>query len=231
MINSRLFSLISSMPKTPTYPSGLVAYYRADSSPNDQTGNGNNADPINSVTYVTGKKNNCFNLDGVSAYLNLGARSAFSFGTGNFSFGAWVNFNSLSGYQCIANFGDYYNYDNSISIYSYNDTVMLYYRETGGSFTNLGSTSSVFSTNTWYYINIVRSSGDVFCYINGTKYTLSTVLPVNKPVGNASYQSFLGRNSSGFYLNGKIDEIGIWNKSLSDSEVTTLYNGGAGLQY
>ena len=35
----------------------------------------------------------------------------------------------------------------------------------------------------------------------------------------------------GLYFNGKLDEVGIWSRDLSASEVTELYNAGAGLQY
>ncbi|KKK89490.1 hypothetical protein LCGC14_2732570, partial [marine sediment metagenome] len=34
-----------------------------------------------------------------------------------------------------------------------------------------------------------------------------------------------------FYYSGDIDEMGIWNRSLTQAEVTQLYNGGAGLNY
>jgi hypothetical protein len=30
---------------------------------------------------------------------------------------------------------------------------------------------------------------------------------------------------------GLIDEVGIWSRALTGAEVTSLYNGGAGLQY
>jgi hypothetical protein len=39
-----------------------------------------------------------------------------------------------------------------------------------------------------------------------------------------------GGNSSG-YFNGIIDEIGIWGKALTSSDITSLYNGGAGRGY
>ncbi len=33
------------------------------------------------------------------------------------------------------------------------------------------------------------------------------------------------------YLNGALDEIGLWTRVLTSTEVTQLYNGGAGLAY
>lgn len=37
--------------------------------------------------------------------------------------------------------------------------------------------------------------------------------------------------SAGTDLNGTIDELGVWNKTLTQEEVTLLYSGGAGNQY
>ena len=33
------------------------------------------------------------------------------------------------------------------------------------------------------------------------------------------------------YFAGTIDEVGIWSRALTSTEVTSLYNGGAGFQY
>src|SRR5262249_31508245 len=33
------------------------------------------------------------------------------------------------------------------------------------------------------------------------------------------------------YFNGAIDEIGVWNRALTSTEITNLYNSGAGLAY
>jgi hypothetical protein len=38
-------------------------------------------------------------------------------------------------------------------------------------------------------------------------------------------------NISGGSFNGSIDEVGIWSRALTSSEVTSLYNSGSGRQY
>ena len=38
-------------------------------------------------------------------------------------------------------------------------------------------------------------------------------------------------DSSTYYFVGDLDEIGLWNRSLSASEISNLYNGGTGLSY
>ena len=45
--------------------------------------------------------------------------------------------------------------------------------------------------------------------------------------GELSSGSILAANS----FEGKVDEVGFWNRVLSDDELTTLYNAGTGLQY
>jgi hypothetical protein len=37
--------------------------------------------------------------------------------------------------------------------------------------------------------------------------------------------------TGGLETSGMVDEIGYWERDLSSSEVTTLYNAGAGLTY
>lgn len=68
--------------------------------------------------------------------------------------------------------------------------------------------------------------------INGTRLYKNGVVGVT-PSSGAITTSFLtgqdfllGRRGSSFHLSGYIDEISVWNKALSDSEVSTLYNGG-----
>ena len=48
---------------------------------------------------------------------------------------------------------------------------------------------------------------------------------------NLSLGSRLGTTTSPEEFDGIMDEVGIWNRVLSDSEITELYNGGAGLTY
>ena len=50
--------------------------------------------------------------------------------------------------------------------------------------------------------------------------------------GNALTMFYLmSRGISAEYTSGTIDEVGIWNRSLSASEITDLYNGGLGLPF
>ncbi len=67
--------------------------------------------------------------------------------------------------------------------------------------------------SSWYHI--INSSNGF--YINGINTTYQTIY-INKTV--------IGRSDSGYYFNGSLDEIAIYNKSLTTSEIDELYKIG-----
>jgi len=75
----------------------------------------------------------------------------------------------------------------------------------------------------------------IVCTLNGTtaKIYVDGVLENTITVGAAI--SYTGDRDIGrrltTYLSAQIDEVGIWSRALSASEVTELYNSGAGFQY
>jgi len=43
--------------------------------------------------------------------------------------------------------------------------------------------------------------------------------------------SFIGDRTGGTNFEGSMDELGVWNRALTQAEVTELYNGGSGATY
>jgi len=70
------------------------------------------------------------------------------------------------------------------------------------------------------------SNNSAHLYLNGVDRGAKTHSG-NLNLGN-SFMG-IGGDSAIRWFNGTIDEVGIWNKSLSPSEATELYNNGAGL--
>jgi len=208
----------------------LLSYYKGDNSPNDSKGS-NHGDLINGTTYTTGKINNCFSFDGVNDYINIAATSTLNFGTNDFSYSCWINPSNVSGTKSIATFGSYYDTDKGFCIYAINDTIVVWRYSSTSGYVKVGETTGILSANNWQHLSIVRSGGNMYCYLNNTKYTLTSGGLSGVSLGNSGGINQLGRNSGGFYFSGKMDEIGVWNKALSDSEVTELYNSGNGLSY
>ena len=97
------------------------------------------------------------------------------------------------------------------------------------------SPSSVADGN-WKMITYVRENNQangMKLYINGINVVNGTenqdliTTPVNFSIGGGSI--VIGSHIR--YMKGLLDEIGIWKRALTPSEVTDLYNGGSGMTY
>jgi len=83
--------------------------------------------------------------------------------------------------------------------------------------------------NTWVHMVLTCNSTTERIYINGNlnNQTTGSYSAINVPA------FILGKNDFGTvrHFGGIMDEFGIWNKSLTSSEVEELYNSGNGLTY
>ena len=89
------------------------------------------------------------------------------------------------------------------------------------------------STGSWQMITITYDGTDYRLYVNGTLD--STSFPVTKnATKNTAANIYIGRYShaASGYFTGGIDELTVWaGKTLTQAEITTIYNDGTGLQY
>ena len=207
---------------------------------NDTSGNARNGTNVNNVTFTTGKVGNAFTFNG-SNNINL-PNSSFDF-TGDFSISTWVKIPSAP----VSESGGIFRNDNYDVATSYG--YALYVRTTkeiGFYIGSINGTSTVISTtvlalNTWYHITVKRDSvtKTSYLYINGTLEAQATNTNLTIDYGTRAIQPAIGAyrgNNQGVlsvsnYLNGSVDALTIWNKKLTDSEITSLYNGGNGAEY
>jgi hypothetical protein len=60
--------------------------------------------------------------------------------------------------------------------------------------------------------------------------TASSTKTITKSFHSTRQRLFFGvRYTSTEFLNGDLDEVAFWNRRLSDAELDTLYNSGAGI--
>jgi uncharacterized protein (TIGR02145 family) len=76
--------------------------------------------------------------------------------------------------------------------------------------------------NDWQHLVCAFTNDSVFIYFNGLLTDEFSVLPLLNSNGTYNFGSSL--SGSAQYLNGKLDDIGIWNRALSEEEVLSLYN-------
>ncbi|MBQ7741920.1 MAG: DUF5013 domain-containing protein [Bacteroidaceae bacterium] len=71
--------------------------------------------------------------------------------------------------------------------------------------------------NEWVHVAIVREGEQLYAYVNDLKKTISTY---NKAAGVLAFSDFsIGRDPNNGLINGQIDEVRLWNRALSETEL------------
>lgn len=84
------------------------------------------------------------------------------------------------------------------------------------------------SNSAWHFMVCGRSNSTTFISIDNAPI-LSKSFSLTP--GTTAQPFYVGRYGSGLYLNGSMDEIGIWNRVLTSGERTQLYNSGSGTHF
>ena len=141
--------------------------------------------------------------------------------TNDFTFSCWVYFDSLAP---SSNYSMIYNaYKNTFWYLAlYDGGKIATYNGT----TSLNTTSNVISAGQWHHIVYTSSSTNgKNIYLDGNTTPVATVADnTGNSNPSGSWEGFGKYYASPFYyLQGKIDQVRIFNKAVSVSEVTTLY--------
>ena len=222
---------------------GLVGYWPFNGNANDESGNGNNG-TVNGATLTidrNGLANKAYGFDG-SDWIEVMNSTSIQPSTA-FSISAWV-FVESSQPSLGGNYTRIINKNHSeaqnFATYQLITGLNTGYGKAGvcirtgsgisggaaGIYTWTGATNNVIGQ---YQLIVGTYNGsELKIYQNGT---LSS--SVNH-TGNLCYDSgnlWFGRGKSGsapgtdMFFNGKIDDVGMWNRALTQTEITDLYNG------
>ncbi len=85
----------------------------------------------------------------------------------------------------------------------------------------VNSTTTIWEKDRWYHVAATYNGSSMNLYVNGIlEGTKAAPMMIEQNITNL----FVGYDSGYGYFNGTIDEIAIWNRSLSDIEVANLFN-------
>lgn len=211
---------------------GLISVYNAENNTNDSYGSYNGTG-IGGLTYSLGKIGNAFEFNGTTSYVSIPNTTGHLNLTGDFSISTWVMpMVTSAGYVLyFSNFQSGYGFNFYLD--RTNNTLQLYMAG-NGNFSRL-EYSWVPLVNTWYHVVLTRKASTTSrFYINNVE--VFGTFTGSGPTFNPSYQAGQIYNI-GSTLNGqglapyKQDATTIWNRTLSATEVTELYNIGSGKQY
>jgi len=223
----KLASLVA-FPSIPT--NGLVAYYPFNGNANDVSGKGNNGKVYGAIltTDRFGNSNKAYSFNGTSSYISVPASTSLN--TQN------VTATSICGWFSCPSTGTPGGFivrhgttgtgggiGEEVWFNSLNDLKMTMQNWWANQTPFFGVKSNVMSLNQWHFFTTVYdyANNKEYFYIDGALFgTYSSVLHKStNPILN------IGRNTNvTSYFNGKIDDIRIYNRVLTSSEILAIYN-------
>ena len=220
--------------QVPSYvpTNGLVGYWPFSGNANDQTPNGNNG-TVNGASLTTdrfGNANSAYDFDGLNSEIIVPNNPSLNLENPNqFTFSYWINVATLlpTGISFViikqTDSGLIQDGYNSGVEYLYSSSCRIQNGPSSSSLT-FGSLANTIPTNSWIFVCQVWDGNHGKTYLNN--------ILVNDVVGSAVAGDNLAdlrfgkpNSSTGGRFDGKIDDIGIWNRALSQQEITNIYNG------
>jgi hypothetical protein len=176
----------------------------------DFSGNGNDGTLTNSPTWVRGKRGGALSFNGSNTYV-AGPSISIS---NTITASAWVyssNFNQ-NGFVIGRN--------------PVNTQWELFFEATVLRWRGGAAENTVFcnipTNNKWHHIVGTQTGTTGTLYIDGVQCGTGTVTAI----GNAAGTVDIGRFASAYHFNGLIDDVRLYNRVLTASEVAALYRSG-----
>lgn len=222
--------LISLQSRGQDITKGLIAYYPLNGNAKDLSGNGYDGEVYGATptTDYLGKNNNAMLFNGSNNYISIPSKALNNLKNGTISF--WVNLADNKSGTILSKQHDGVN---SISVLGVGYVPSEQNSNTPGRIayhiSNSSTTNGIIyqiENNKYYHIAISFNSNKMIFYVNGVaKNTFNGdyIIPYDENPTYTTIGAWLG-GGGGKYLNGKLDEIRIYNREITDEEVKILYN-------
>jgi hypothetical protein len=212
---------------------GLVAKYSFNNgNANDEIGTNNGI--VNGATLTTdrfGNLNHAYSFDGIDDYIILGEAPEFQMGNGDFSISLWVNYSVSQESMILGKRAGISSGFNMYTLSVMNDP------EFGGASENLvsfnrSSNSADRSINAgiqsgeWHHVVLYHDFSDsTSIIVDGVTVSssLAAITGLFDVIGEPLVLGF-AEEANAFYYNGKVDDIRVYQRLLTPSEIDVLSN-------
>ena len=203
----------------------LLAYWKLDTNSwLDSSGNGYTLTNNNEVTLGTG----IINGDAVFNESNSLTNSSLAIPNSSFSISTWVKSGTYPDGAVIAGQWSYLNDPpQQVAIGCNYEYINVFWSTEGTSLTDRWITDIPLPyDDIWHHVVLTFDGTTEKIYWDGA-YSGSFT-----PAGLSYQTSGFGiANGNNGYFEGQTDEVGVWSRDLSQAEITSLYNAGAGKTY
>ena len=200
--------------------STLISYPRSGSTWYDLSGEGNNGTLTNGPTFDS---NGAIVFDGSDDYIDLGSPSSLTLNGGGTitALCKWDSYNGSSWSNTIIGYGGWAAH-HYILFKASNTNKILFSVSNGSSYLNgSGPYTRNIPLNQWFYVTATWDSTVKKIYYNGNLEASvnSTIMPISStaPVS-------IGRTgTNGYYLDGGINSLNLYNRALTQDEILQNY--------
>ncbi|MFA5142493.1 MAG: LamG domain-containing protein, partial [Candidatus Woesearchaeota archaeon] len=211
---------------TNAWKEGLAGYWKFDQNVLDSIGN-NNGIIYKHISNSSGRIKGSYAFDGTDDFIQMDTKSFNFENNSDFTLSLWAKLlpNQSNGIL-LGQSADWNSKTPGFKLYYYLVGVQKLYFQMGDSISSNTITPVITNYNNWsHYVAIMNRTGvstTIRLYQNGILLASNTA-----NIGNISSNTtlFMGKlNNTGSWFNGSMDEVMIWNRSLSAQEVSDLYN-------
>lgn len=198
----------------------LVAYYGFNNSPSDLSGNNNNGVITGNVVSTqdrNGISNAAYDFTSSGAFITLASPSFAFSATGSFTYSLWMKTNVATGNAMMMGTSAAGNFISLIS----SGTNVSFGTNKQQSAWFWAATPNIL--NVWNHYVAVYDAPNMTLYKNGVQVATNVFTHTN--VTTATLPLYIGKGIGTDYMNGSLDDIGIWTRALSVAEIQQLYNG------
>jgi hypothetical protein len=214
----------ATMAQVPNYvpTNGLVGWWPFNGNANDESSNNNNGS-VNGATLTSdrfGNASKAYNFNGLSNFIQVPSTGQFASNT--ITINGWMKIQNIntSGIQFIVN-GNQSSASWSILYNNLGFGDLINQNCSGLSQNNFGQPPSA---NQWINITYVITPSTISFYKNGTLVASQNNTAFSLSCGNNNLYFGLDIVGNPEYYSGSLDDIGIWNRALTQLEITDLYN-------
>ncbi|MBU6157393.1 MAG: T9SS type A sorting domain-containing protein [Bacteroidetes bacterium] len=233
---SLLFAQTTLAQNIPSYVTkdGLVGWWPFNGNANDESGNGNNG-TVNGATLTSdrfGISGRAYFFNGVDNLISIPNSNSLNITGKQISISLWINSNNDLNddkYKGISKGGYLAGSGYEFIFRNGGDNGTMQFTAGGPGYYAYGTTNYNINAESskWFHTAAVLNNGKISIYINGVLYSeyavgFSSLLSNNSPLLIGTRDP--ANNLIG-YLKGKLDDIAIWNRALSEQEIKNLYNG------
>ncbi len=221
---------------------GLIGYWGFNSNANDESGNGNHG-IVSNATLTTdrfGKTNSAYIFNGKDSRIDVN-KAFFDVGWNDYTISCWINSSSVDNSNNYNNAQAILNTDphNGIALNTYGSSNP-FKPELNNKYSFLAGTDpsvrnwdvlpldciskSNRTVNTWNHLVVVKKGTSYSFYLNGVfDKTFVGLKAVPSNLCKIVFGNLASNIPDEGFL-GKLDDFTIWNRGLSQTEITSLFN-------